>query len=78
MEDQKLSLDDAQILMTKAIKRIEKVLDEGNDNQAMNAGNCLSGLVSRYVKLVETAELEKRLEAIEKRMNQNSNLKKVK
>ncbi len=72
-----MTLDDAQILMTKAIKRIETAIEDESDAKAINAGNCLSGLISRYAKLIETVQLEKRLDALEKRMDQNSKLKKV-
>lgn len=80
MKNEKLSLDDAQILMTKAIKRIEKALDDENDAKAINAGNCLSGLVNRYAKLVETVQLEKRIDTLEQRIEEqsNHNLKAVK
>ena len=65
MSNEKITLDDTQIVMSKAVRRIEKIIDEGDDAQAMNAGNCLSGLISRYVKLVETVELERRIEKLE-------------
>jgi len=61
-----IHLQETQILMTKAIKKVEGILDDSTDSQALNAANCLSGLISRYVKLIETVELEKRIERLEK------------
>lgn len=65
MGNEKLSLEDAQLLMSKAIKRIEKAIEDESDSKAINAGNCLSGLISRYAKLLETVELEKRISKLE-------------
>jgi len=69
MKNEKISLDEAQLVMSKAIRRLETIIDEGDDAKMMNAGNCLSGLISRYSKLIETRELEKRLQALEERQN---------
>lgn len=65
MSTEKITLEDAQKVMSKAIRRVERIVDEGDDAQAMNAGNCLSGLISRYTKLVETVDLERRIQKLE-------------
>ena len=77
MKKETLTLEQAQQLMSKAIKRIDLIIDSGSDAQVMNASNALSGLVSRYVKLCETLDLEKRIERIE-RQQERQPLKPVK
>lgn len=74
----KLTLNETQLRMTDAIKQMEKVILDGDyDQKTINtkiqAVNALSGLVSRYGKLVETSELLERIEALE----ENKNLRKV-
>jgi len=49
----RLTLNETQAAMTQAIKRVEQVIDNENDARAINAANCLSGLVSRYTTLLE-------------------------
>jgi hypothetical protein len=67
MSKQNLSLEDTQTTLSKAIKRIEEVLEKENDAKATNAANCLSGLVKSYSKIVQTVELEKRIEKLEQK-----------
>jgi len=54
--------------MTDAIKVLEEIIMTSEDNYTrINAINAMSGLISRYSKLVETTDLEERLTALEKR-----------
>ncbi|WP_020402114.1 hypothetical protein [Gracilimonas tropica] len=73
-----LSLDDAQLRMTDSIKQLEKIiLTSEDENRVINASNALSGLISRYAKLLEVSDLEKRIEHLE-RINENQKMRKVK
>lgn len=68
-----LSLDDARLRMTDAIKQAERIIMDGdNDSQKINAINALSGLISRYARLTETVELERRIEKLEERQKLRS------
>lgn len=61
-----LSLDDAQLRMTDAIEKLEKIIMTSDDeNKVINASNAFSGLISRYSKLVEVNDLEKRIQKLE-------------
>lgn len=58
----------AQLRMTDAMSVLEEIIMTSEDEHTrINAINALSGLVSRYAKLAETTDLEKRLSELEKR-----------
>jgi len=75
-----LSLKVARLRMTDAMKVLEEIIqDSDNDHYTrINAINALSGLVSRYTKLTETDDLEKRIEALEKRSSHLTTVKSTK
>lgn len=61
-----ITLAEAKLRMTDAINEMEAIIaTETDENRKINATNALSGLVSRYSKLVEVAELAGRVEALE-------------
>lgn len=61
-----LTLEHCRYRMTDAIKRCEQIIAEtGDENKAIQAMNAMSGLISRYAKLTEITELEKRISKIE-------------
>lgn len=61
-----LSLQDAKLRMTDGIKALEKIILESEDEyKVIQAINALSGLISRYSKLIEVDDLEKRIKALE-------------
>ena len=68
-----ISLDDLRLRATDAFKAVEEVIlsdDEDIDlNQKINAINALSGLISRYAKLTEVHNLEKRIKELEEKTN---------
>lgn len=69
-----LELDDAKIRMTDAVKRLEQIIMTSDDeNRVINAANALSGIISRYAKLIDTHDHEKRLQKLEEKFQ----LKKV-
>jgi hypothetical protein len=71
-----LTLEQAQLRMTDAVKKLEEIVMTSEDAYTkINAVNALSGIISKYAKLVETVELEERISALEKR---SSTLKPVK
>lgn len=62
-----ITLNEARLRMTDAIKAMEQIILENSDEaKVTNAANCLSGLISRYAKLVEVHDLEKRISELEK------------
>lgn len=64
-----ITLKDAKLRMTDGIKALEKIILEADDeNKVIQAVNAMSGVVSRYTKLVEVTDLEERIEALEERM----------
>lgn len=66
-----ISLDDLKLKATDAVKAVEEIiLTSDDENRKINAINALSGLISRYAKLVETSDLEKRVQELEKRQNE--------
>lgn len=64
-----LELSDIKLRATDAFKAVEEIIlsDDAEPNQRINAINALSGLISRYAKLVEVADLEKRIEELEQK-----------
>lgn len=70
-----LDLEKAKLRMTDAIKAMEKIIldDSYPTHEKIQAANALNGLISRYSKLLETTDLEKRLVALEEKFQ----LKKV-
>lgn len=67
-----ITLDQLMLRATDAINEAERIIREAEtDGQRTNAINALSGLISRYAKLYETYDLEKRIEEIENRLNDN-------
>jgi len=62
-----ITLEDLRLRATDAVKAIEQMIltEDIDPNRRINAVNALSGLISRYSKLVKTAELEKRIEKLE-------------
>lgn len=61
-----LGLETAQLRMTDAINRLEEIIAESADsNKVVNATNALSGVIARYTKLYEVANLEKRISKLE-------------
>ena len=61
-----LSLKIARLRMTDAVKVLEKIIQESEDAYTrINAINALSGLLTRYAKITETEELERRIQALE-------------
>jgi hypothetical protein len=55
--------------MTDAINRLEEIIMTSDDeNKIINASNALSGMCSRISKVYEVHDLQKRLEALEERM----------
>ena len=64
-----ITLEEAKLRMTDAIAEMEAIIaTEDNKNRKINATNALSGLVSRYAKLAEVAELKDRVEELEKEL----------
>lgn len=65
-----ISLEDAKLRMTDAIKQLEKVILDGDyDHKKIHtkiqACYALSGIIGRYSKLIETADLEERITRLE-------------
>lgn len=66
-----LELADLQLRATDAVKVIEEIiLTSEDENRKINAINALSGLISRYSKLIEVSDLEKRIKALEEIHNE--------
>ena len=65
-----LDLDDAKLRMTDTVKRLEEIIMTSEDeNKVINAANALSGLISRYAKLIDTHDHEKRIQELEEKFN---------
>jgi uncharacterized protein YjaG (DUF416 family) len=63
-----LTLDEAKLRMTDGIKALERVILESDDEyKVIQATNAMSGLVSRYSKLLEVDDLEKRIKKLEEK-----------
>ena len=62
-----LALRIARLRMTDACNVLESIImDEGNDPYTrINAVNAMSGLLTRYAKITEVEELEKRILELE-------------
>jgi len=65
-----ITLEEAKLRMTDAIKQMEKIILDGDYEQKtvqtkIQAVHALSGIVSRYAKLVEIEDLESRISALE-------------
>ena len=72
-----MSLENAKLKMTDAVKQMEKIILDGDyDSKTVQtkiqAVHALSGIISRYTKLIETADIIERIEALE-----NNKLRKV-
>lgn len=66
-----ISLKDAKLRMTDAIKQMERIILDGDYDQKtvqtkIQAVHALSGIVSRYAKIIEIEELESRISELEK------------
>lgn len=69
-----LSLDDLKLRLTDAIKQMEKIImTDESDQKKIQASNTLAGLINRYSRLLEVADLEERITALE----EQNNLRKV-
>lgn len=71
-----ISLKEAKLRMTDAIKQMEKILldgdyDKQNIQLKIQAVHALSGIVSRYTRLVEIEELEDRISKLERVSERN-------
>lgn len=75
-----LDLKTCKLRMVDAIKALEKIIMTAEDDyKIIQATNALSGIISRYSKLIEVADLEERLKALEKRMDiENPKMKAIK
>jgi type I restriction-modification system DNA methylase subunit len=63
-----ITLQDAQLRMTDAIKEMEKIiLSSGDEQRKIQAVHALSGLIARYAKIVETTEIIERIEVLEQK-----------
>lgn len=64
------SLDDARLVLWRAIRKAERALDradESEDNDGvLRAVHAISQATASYRNLVETTDLEKRLQALER------------
>ena len=72
-----MSLENAMLKMTDAVKQMEKIILDGDYDPKtvqtkIQAVHALSGIISRYTKLIETADIIERIEALE-----NNQLRKV-
>lgn len=64
-----LTLDQAKLRMTDAIKAVEKIiLTSGNEQKQIQAVHALSNLIGQYCKLIEKVELLHRIEKLEEQM----------
>lgn len=71
-----ITLEKARLRMTDAIAGLEEIIMTTDDEyKKIQACNALSGMISRYAKLTETEDLEKRINALEEQANQKSHLK---
>jgi len=69
-----LSLSEAKLKMTDAIKQMEKIILDGDyDHKTVQtkiqAVHALSGIVSRMTKLYELTDIEERISEIENQMH---------
>lgn len=65
-----LTLKEAKLRMTDAVKQMEKIIlsddyDPKTVNTKIQAVHALSGIVSRYTKVIEVADHEERLNQLE-------------
>jgi len=67
-----LTLDDCKLRLTDAVDRAEEIIltEDTTDNTAIQAIHALSSAINRYAKLVETTELQERVEALEQKLDQ--------
>ena len=65
-----LALRIARLRMTDAVNVLEGIIqdDRSDAYTKINAINALSGLLTRYAKLTETEELEKRITELENKL----------
>ncbi|MEO1571656.1 MAG: hypothetical protein AAFU51_10340 [Bacteroidota bacterium] len=60
------TLDDLRTVLWSAIERVEKLTESEDAAQVLKATHALVQASGTYVKVVEAAELEARLDAVEK------------
>jgi len=71
-----LELSTLKLRLTAAIGEMERIImTDEPDQKKIQAANTMAGLINRYSKLLEVADLEERITALEE--NQNNNMRRV-